>query len=134
MWQVISLCLDSYSITDCWAVLEQMLDILNTADTFVINYPRNRYVERCIRANDLTPALIDSIMMQRQYIDSFTNISPGLYITTVHQSKGKEFDCVFVVDIDDIETDANLLYVSHSRMKERLYPIKMVYTGANYGQ
>lgn len=134
IWQVISPYLESASIIDCWTVLEQMLDILNTVDALVINYPRKRYVEHCIRANDLSPALIDSIMMQRQYIDSFTDISPGLYITTVHQSKGKEFDCVFVVDVDDFMTDVNLLYVSHSRMKEGLYPIKIIYTGVNYGQ
>ena len=83
---------------------------------------------------DISPQVIDNIMLQRQYIDSFTDMSPGLYITTIHQSKGKEFDCVYVVDVDALQSDQNLLYVSHSRMKESLFPIKIQYTGLTYGR
>ncbi|ODA43040.1 UvrD-helicase domain-containing protein [Desulfosporosinus sp. BG] len=132
IWLVIKPYLTSTNIADCWVLLTQIITILVSQESVTINYARKRYVEHCTRSKELTPNLIDNIMMQRQYIDSFTNINPGLYITTIHQSKGKEFDCVFVVDIDDVIKDANLLYVSHSRMKERLYPIKAQYKGVSY--
>ena len=72
-------------------------------------------------------------MLQRQYTNSFTNITPGLYITTIHQSKGNEFDYVIVADVSQLNEDKNLLYVSHSRMKERLYPISVTYNEPRYG-
>ena len=61
-------------------------------------------------------------------------ITPGLYITTIHQSKGKEFDCVLVLDVEKIADDRNLLYVSHSRMKEQLYPVAVKYQGLKYSK
>lgn len=99
-----------------------------------ISFTIRKFIEQC--ANLIQPTLesIDSVMLQRQYTNSFTNITPGLYITTIHQSKGKEFDYVFVADVNQLMKDKNLLYVSHSRMKERLYPIVITYNGLQYGK
>lgn len=99
-----------------------------------ISFTIRKFIEQC--ANLIQPTLesIDSVMLQRQYTNSFTNITPGLYITTIHQSKGKEFDYVFVADVNQLMKDKNLLYVSHSRMKERLYPIAITYNGLQYGK
>jgi hypothetical protein len=116
----------------CFDVIAQILDLLGDQDSITLNYACQRYVEHCIRIKDLTSNIIDNIMMQRQYIDSFTNTSSGLYITTIHQAKGKEFDCVFIVDIDNIVKEEQLLYVATSRMKEALYPIKINYVGVSY--
>lgn len=113
-------------------VISLIMKLLISQQSIIINYSRQRFIEHCLKVTNLTPAIADRIMMQRQYIDSFTNISPGLYITTVHQAKGKEFDCVFIVDITDIEKEPTLMYVANSRMKERLYPIKVQYTGLPY--
>lgn len=126
---VISPHLDSNILETCWGVLQKVLDVMNNESEQMINYPRKRFVEHCISKKELSADDIDKVMMQRQYIDSYTQISPGLYITTIHQSKGKEFDHVFVVDVDSIAKERNLLYVSHSRMKEALYPIQIQYLG-----
>ncbi len=104
--------------------------IINNGD--VLNFSRMSFVSQCIKIADATPDSIDKIMLQRQYTNSFTNINPGLYITTIHQSKGKEFDCVFVLDVDNIKSDKNVLYVSHSRMKGSLYPVIVKYNGRNF--
>lgn len=114
-----------------WNVIYSIIkQIISNGD--VLNYSRTTFVSQCLKLVDATPDSIDKIMLQRQYTNSFTNISPGLYITTIHQSKGKEFDCVFVLDVDNIKSDRNVLYVSHSRMKESLYPVIVKYNGRNF--
>jgi superfamily I DNA/RNA helicase len=123
---------DKIDIESCLQVLLKIIELLKKSENIELNFSRYRFVEHCLRIQDITPVLVDNILMQRQYIDSFTNISPGLYVTTVHQSKGKEFDCVFVVDIDEIAKEPNLLYVANSRMKDKLYPVKICYTGVQY--
>ena len=98
-----------------------------------VTFSMKKFVEQCANLIQPTPETIDGVMLQRQYTNSFTNITPGLYITTIHQSKGKEFDYVIVADVNQLTEDKNLLYVSHSRMKERLYPISVIYNGLRYG-
>lgn len=98
-----------------------------------VTFSMKKFVEQCANLIKPTPETIDGVMLQRQYTNSFTNITPGLYITTIHQSKGKEFDYVIVADVSQLNEDKNLLYVSHSRMKERLYPISVTYNGPRYG-
>lgn len=98
-----------------------------------VTFSMKKFVEQCANLIQPTPETIDGIMLQRQYTNSFTNITPGLYITTIHQSKGKEFDYVFVADVKHLMSDKNLLYVSHSRMKEKLYPVLVTYKGFKYG-
>lgn len=120
------------SLNDIGIVLNMVLSHMQLKDDVSINYPRKRFVEHCLNTQGLSAQKIDSIMLQRQYIDSFTGIGPGLYVTTIHQSKGKEFDSVFIIDVDSLVDDANLLYVSHSRMREELYPIRIQYTGFKY--
>lgn len=124
--------LESNSLEVCWDILRKMLDVMEKESEQMINYPRKRFVEHCISKKELSIADVDKAMMQRQYIDSYTQIGPGLYITTIHQSKGKEFDCVFVIDVGNLTTEKNLLYVSHSRMKEQLFPVKISYSGHAY--
>jgi len=134
IYAIIAPYLDTESVDSSLQIIACTIDLLRNQESVTLNFSRQRYVEHCLKAKNLTPDLVDSIMMQRQYIDSFTNISPGLYITTIHQAKGKEFDCVFVVDIDDVTNEPNLMYVSNSRMKERLYPIKIQYSGVPYSR
>lgn len=98
-----------------------------------VTFSMKKFVEQCAKLIQPTPETIDGVMLQRQYTNSFTDITPGLYITTIHQSKGKEFDYVIVADVNQLTEDKNLLYVSHSRMKERLYPIVVTYNGIRYG-
>lgn len=97
-----------------------------------INYAKRKFFAQCAKLEEPTSEAIDGVMLQRQYTNSFSCITPGLYITTVHQSKGKEFDSVFAADVAQLSKDQNVLYVSHSRMKEQLYPIIVTYIGLKY--
>lgn len=38
----------------------------------------------------------------------------------MHQSKGREFDYVYLIDREAINKEENLLYVALSRVKEKL--------------
>jgi superfamily I DNA/RNA helicase len=134
MWETIKPHIDDVSLERCFTNIDILLSILETDTDCVINFARKRYLMHCISQKGLTSEMVDSIMLQRQYIDSFSFITAGIYITTIHQSKGKEFDSVFIVDVENINNDANLLYVSHSRMKESIYPIKLNFTGLEFGR
>ena len=116
---------DLNSKFDC---IKSIVSILKDND-YEINYSILFFIKRCLKNRDITKEKIDKIMLGRQYINSYSNISKGLYIMTMHQSKGKEFDNVFIIDVDNIKNDTNLSYVSHSRMKEKIYPIKLIYEG-----
>ena len=128
---IISSCGDDCGYKVAVDIIDQILNIAESEGE-IINYTRRKFFNQCIKLETPTPEGIDGIMLQRQYTNSFTNITPGLYITTIHQSKGKEFDCVFVSDVGQLTKDQNLLYVSHSRMKEKLYPISVIYNGVKY--
>ena len=108
--------------------IESILSILKD-NGYEINYSILFFIKRCLENKNITNEKIDKIMLSRQYINSYSNIGKGLYIMTMHQSKGKEFDDVFIVDADNIKGEKNLNYVVHSRMKEKIYPIKLIYEG-----
>ena len=121
---------DLNSKFDC---IESIISILKEND-YEINYSVLFFIKTCLKNKDITNEKIDKIMLNRQYINSYSDISSGLYIMTMHQSKGKEFDDVFIVDVDNIKDDTNLTYVSHSRMKEKIYPIKLIYEGTQWNK
>jgi len=57
-------------------------------------------------------------------IQKFANFKPSVQLTTLHSSKGTEFDTVVITGIEQIgyeENDIRLLYVGATRAKVRLY-------------
>ena len=59
------------------------------------------------------------IFLQYQYLKAFRELK-GIYVLNVHQSKGREFDYVYLIDREAINKEENLLYVALSRVKEKL--------------
>lgn len=114
-----------------FSCIESILAVLKE-NNYEINYSILFFIKRCLKNKNITNEIVDSMMLSRQYINSYSNISKGLYIMTMHQSKGKEFDNVFIVDSDNIKNENNLSYVVHSRMKEMIYPIKLIYEGIDW--
>jgi superfamily I DNA/RNA helicase len=56
-------------------------------------------------------------------ISKFSNLLPSVQLTTIHSSKGTEFEVVIVTGVEQIETSANgrrLLYVGCTRAKREL--------------
>ena len=85
-----------------------------------------------MRLDCISEKNIDNIYTQKQYISSYTNIKPGLYVANYYQCKGREFDEVIVIldpQIEDLEKNRNILYVTHSRMKEKLFIGKYKFIG-----
>jgi len=76
-------------------------------------------VLKLIKMKDMNSEKVNSLLLQHQYISSYKELK-GDYILNVHQSKGREFDVVFVINSDSIEKDTNLFYVAVSRVKEKL--------------
>jgi|GEM_PF-6143597 putative helicase len=111
---------------------EIIKELITLIDITKKNYAAFRFVESVINSNLISEKIIDNIYIQRQYYSSYSTISPGLYISNYHQSKGREFDDVIVI-IDDsmnnYQKNRNLLYVTHSRMKEKLYVATYKYVG-----
>lgn len=84
-----------------------------------INSDLMNLVLKLIRIKDMNSKKVNSLLLQHQYISSYKEIK-GDYILNVHQSKGREFDIVFIINSDSIEKDTNLFYVAVSRVKEKL--------------
>ncbi len=130
LFAIINLHANSQDVEIIKKVLKELLNSASVKTN--LNYVRTNYVLECIRSNEATPQYFDNLLLQKQYVNSFSEIVPGLYITTIHQSKGREFDYVCVIDIDNIKNEKNLLYVSHSRMKEKLFPVVFNYVGVKW--
>lgn len=62
---------------------------------------------------------IMSIFLQYQQLKAYRKLQ-GVYVLNVHQSKGREFDYVYLIDREAINKEDNLLYVAMSRAKEKL--------------
>ena len=82
--------------------------------------------------NNATDKIVDNIFTQKQYCSSYSKLNSGLYIANYHQCKGREFDEVIVVlepSMENLIKHRNLLYVTHSRMKEKLFIAKYKFVG-----
>ena len=74
---------------------------------------------KVIKTKDLDLEKATSLLLQYQYNNSFKDLK-GEYILNIHQSKGREFDVVFLIDSESIKNEENLLYVALSRVKEEI--------------
>ena len=112
--------------------IEKIIDILKN-NGYQINFSILYFIRACFGINEVNDEKIDKLLIARQYINSYSNITSGIYIMTMHQSKGKEFDVVYIIDADRVKDETNLNYVVHSRMKECLFPITYSYKGTKWG-
>ena len=65
-------------------------------------------------------AQIQRIFLMHQHTQSHKELR-GVYVLNFHQSKGREFDYVFIVDEDGLKSNRNLNYVACSRVKKKLF-------------
>lgn len=79
------------------------------------------FINNVLLMEDISDKCIDNIYTQRQYYSSFSKINPGIYIANYWQSKGREFDYVIVINDMKYNKDKNIIYVTHSRMREKLF-------------
>ncbi|WP_265447951.1 UvrD-helicase domain-containing protein [Acetivibrio straminisolvens] len=84
-----------------------------------INYDMMSLVKKVLHFCSYSEDRIMDIFLQYQYLKAFKELI-GIYVLNVHQSKGREFDYVFLIDRETINKEDNLLYVALSRVKEKL--------------
>lgn len=67
---------------------------------------------------------LDEFIKESNYEDFYSNEQGSLYISTIHKSKGREFDTVYMM-LDQVlvyrDEDRRKLYVALTRAKEALY-------------
>jgi superfamily I DNA/RNA helicase len=57
-------------------------------------------------------------------IRKFSNLVPGICLTTIHSAKGSEYESVIITgveEIDDSENEQRVLYVGVTRAKKNIY-------------
>ncbi|WP_111931436.1 ATP-dependent helicase [Clostridium tertium] len=89
------------------------------AQDIVINNKMLNLAIKVIKTKDIDLEKATSLLLQYQYNNSFKDLK-GEYILNIHQSKGREFDVVFLIDSESIKNEENLLYVALSRVKEEI--------------
>lgn len=87
--------------------------------SFIINNTMMNLALKVIKIRDISLEKVTAVLLQHQYNNSFKELN-GNYILNIHQSKGREFDIVFIIDSRSIVGDDNLLYVALSRVKEKI--------------
>lgn len=65
---------------------------------FKINYDMMFLVKRVLSLNSYSEDKVMDIFLQYQYLKAFKELK-GIYVLNVHQSKGREFDYVYLIDI-----------------------------------
>lgn len=86
---------------------------------FRLNYEMLSLLKKMLYQSRNSYEKITDLFLQYQFQKSFKELR-GIYVLNVHQSKGREFDEVFLVDRENISKDENLLYVALSRVKQKL--------------
>ncbi len=117
-------------------------DWLAAIDTFTHNYKSNKHFETCIAViNSFDKTYPDKKLMvdwweycrEIKMEDAIHANPKSIVVSTMHKSKGKEFDHVFMlVDRYEYPTDETkrLLYVASTRAKESLH----IHTNTNFYQ
>lgn len=90
-----------------------------------INYDNMSLLRKILYDDKIQKNNITDLFLQHQYLKSFKELK-GIYILNIHQSKGREFDFVYLIDRESINKDENLLYVGVSRTKEKLVVLDWV--------
>jgi superfamily I DNA/RNA helicase len=84
-----------------------------------INHDNLSLIRKILVSKNSSADKITDLFLQYQYLKAFKELK-GIYVLNVHQSKGREFDYVYVVDRESLNKEENLLYVALSRVREKL--------------
>lgn len=102
---------------DYYKCLSNSIKLINNSN-LQISYDMMSLLKRVLNLNSYSEDKIMDIFLQYQYIKAFKELK-GIYVLNVHQSKGREFDYIYLIDREAINKEDNLLYVALSRVKEK---------------
>lgn len=103
---------------DYYKCLSNSIKLIDNSN-LQINYDMMSLIKRVLGLYNNSEDRIMNIFLQYQYLKAFKELK-GIYVLNVHQSKGREFDFVYLIDRESINKEDNLLYVALSRVKEKL--------------
>lgn len=109
---------EAYENKNYYKCLYNVVKLVNNSN-LKINYDMMSLVKRILSLSSYSEDKVMEIFLQYQYLKAFKELK-GIYVLNVHQSKGREFDYVYLIDIKNINKEENLLYVALSRVKEKL--------------
>ena len=108
----------AYEDKDYYKCLYNVVKLVGNSN-LKVNYDMMSLVKKVLSLSKYSEDRIMDIFLQHQYLKAFKELK-GIYVLNVHQSKGREFDYVYLIDIKAINKEENLLYVALSRVKEKL--------------
>jgi superfamily I DNA/RNA helicase len=79
-----------------------------------------------LNLKNLNAENVTKVFLQYQHKRAY-RILKGIYIITMHQSKGREFDIVYVIREPNMKAQDNLFYVAVTRTKGRLVLFEQKY-------
>jgi len=79
-----------------------------------------------LNLKNLNAENVTKVFLQYQHKRAY-RILKGIYILTMHQSKGREFDIVYVIREPNMKAQDNLFYVAVTRTKRRLVLFEQKY-------
>lgn len=109
---------ESQEYKDYYKCIRNCINLISNS-RLEINYDMMSLLKRVLSLSNNSEDKIMDMFLQYQYLKAFKELK-GIYILNVHQSKGREFDYVYLIDREAISKEDNLLYVALSRVKEKL--------------
>ncbi|SFD05377.1 ATP-dependent helicase [Clostridium uliginosum] len=101
-----------------WGCLSNCINLVPYSE-LKINHDNLSLIRKILLTNNKSADKITDLFLQYQYQKAFKELK-GIYVLNVHQSKGREFDFVYLVDRESLNREQNLLYVALSRVKEKI--------------
>lgn len=121
------ICTASENIYDVSSFQQQVIEYIQYLfnSSILINNDMYYLIKSIVGIKKLNAKNIDSIFIQYQTAKSFINLK-GRYILNVHQSKGREFDTVIILDSNRIAKEKNLFYVAVSRARKEIIMVDWI--------
>jgi DNA helicase II / ATP-dependent DNA helicase PcrA len=103
---------------------EWLLRITDALDlNAVLDVYKDQYPDEVDEFNKLTALIAPGNPLFHMRLSKFANALPSIQLTTIHSSKGTEFEVVIIAGVENVETSQNghrLLYVGTTRAKREI--------------
>lgn len=110
--------------TDLFGLYQGIYEKVKKSDMVELVYELRPILRKIFSSKKSTDE-IQSIFLQHQHLQAHKDLE-GIYILNHHQSKGREFTQVIVVNEQEIRVDKNLHYVALSRAREKIFCLNWV--------
>ena len=117
--KIIKIVDDGKRLNSIWKFYKNIFQIINESGELTITHDIKFLLKKIFRKK-VNIEEIQNIYLRYQYLKAHKELS-GVYILNFHQSKGREFDYVYIIDEKNLQNNLNLYYVALSRVREKLF-------------